>query len=630
MVASDASRTFISDADAEDDALAFEPYVQGLVNLIADRTTEAPLTLGVLGSWGTGKTSLLRQIRRKLRDGPRQFDHRKTSDRTLWINVWELSLQGDLTRSFLQTLLTECRRRLPWHRRLQFDLYLLRRRLDGGAVLRQLAQNSYRLVIAAVPIIVAALQPSFIHVDTTTGWLATTALGLWLLVKPLLEVARDKVSLDLGTILEKQPYDLQVSVLRTLSEDFERLVHLWVGDDGRLVVFVDDLDRCSPQLIPGVLEAIKLFLTIKRCIYVLALDEDVIAGSIQSAYAGVDGKRYLEKIVQLPFMLPSIDANQIVDYVKTFNAAWPGGDDRCADIFAHGLPPNPRLIKRAVNVFLLLSGFVRHRQGIGDLVTPLRLAKVVALQTGYAAVFERLRDAPDLIKRLESASLEGSSGGPPALGGVAAPDDVRQQRFFFELFRVFKDEPSARFAELSTEELARFFSLAGRVASGAASDVSAQSSLTELVRRYHTIRSTQPSGGRRTRAMTDVVTEMVALAASLGDFDVRSALASAESGWRLAAYAFLYARPDSNWLKELVATLTQREDRPFGQYWALQAVAALIKQAHARGVTIDASIASDLRAMLEGVRSDTDPSRYNSLTNILESLETGVPNTPQA
>jgi len=130
--------------------------------------------------------------------------------------------------------------------------------------------------------------------------------------------------------------------------------------------------------------------------------------------------------------------------------------------------------------------------------------------------------------------------------------------------------------------------------------------------------------------MTDVVTEMVALAASLGDFDVRSALASAESGWRLAAYAFLYARPDSNWLKELVATLTQREDKPFGQYWALQAVAALIKQAHARGVTIDASIASDLRAMLEGVRSDTDPSRYNSLTNILESLETGVPNTPQA
>src|SRR5215471_16246405 len=100
--------TFISDADAKTDALEFKPYVEGLASLITNPDTETPLTVGVLGSWGTGKTSLLRQLRDTLEDpnGPAPFDGR-SDNHTLWLNVWELSLQGNLTRSFLQALLTD-------------------------------------------------------------------------------------------------------------------------------------------------------------------------------------------------------------------------------------------------------------------------------------------------------------------------------------------------------------------------------------------------------------------------------------------------------------------------------------------------------------------------------------------
>ena len=61
-----------------------------------------------------------------------------------------------------------------------------------------------------------------------------------------------------------------------LQERFKDMVEVLVGIDGRLVVFIDDLDRCTPDKVPEVLEAIKLFTTTPRCVYVLGLDHDIV------------------------------------------------------------------------------------------------------------------------------------------------------------------------------------------------------------------------------------------------------------------------------------------------------------------------------------------------------------------
>jgi hypothetical protein len=96
--------------------------------------------------------------------------------------------------------------------------------------------------------------------------------------------------------------------------------------------------------------------------------------------------------------------------------------------------------------------------------------------------------------------------------------------------------------------------------------------LDNLTQQYNEIRATQFASSQRTLAMTRVIREMIRLAPQLHSFDWQSGLKSGDSGVRLAAYAFLYVRPTLEAVEALVRATTQVEDKPFGQYWALQAL----------------------------------------------------------
>ncbi|TDC13231.1 hypothetical protein E1265_28320 [Streptomyces sp. 8K308] len=99
--------------------------------------------------------------------------------------------------------------------------------------------------------------------------------------------------------------------VNVFEQEFADAVSEFVGDGGRLVVFIDDLDRCAPEVAVTVLESLKLFTGDSRCVFVLAMDYDLlsaVAARKFGARAPVDGAAYLEKIVQLPFFLPEVKA----------------------------------------------------------------------------------------------------------------------------------------------------------------------------------------------------------------------------------------------------------------------------------------------------------------------------------
>lgn len=103
----------------------------------------------------------------------------------------------------------------------------------------------------------------------------------------------------------------------------------------------------------------------------------------------------------------------------------------------------------------------------------------------------------------------------------------------------------------------------------------AQDAADEIAARaeeYNNIRKTQPSSDARTNAMTKVVSRMVDVVRRTQSFDLVSALAGENRGLRLFSYAFLYERPDGTFLLPLVESVTTIEDKPFGQYWGLQAL----------------------------------------------------------
>jgi hypothetical protein len=102
------------------------------------------------------------------------------------------------------------------------------------------------------------------------------------------------------------------------------------------------------------------------------------------------------------------------------------------------------------------------------------------------------------------------------------------------------------------------------------------SQVTRLAEEYVRIRKEQPSGDARTAAMTDVVRRMMDVSKSSEAFDVRSALRDADRGRRLFGYAYCFARPDASQLEPLVESVTRLEDKPFGQYWGLQALGRVL------------------------------------------------------
>jgi Cdc6-like AAA superfamily ATPase len=341
----------------EDDRFDFRDYAE----VLADRARKAepPLTIGLYGSWGSGKTSLMKLIGEELRLSVRadqigiieqlpewsgrpellksiekspearispflirvfkflfRIEGKVQEIESIWINVWQLSNQEEVWQAFLQALFNRVNRKLPWRKRVQW------RKLG-----RELLVNSYRIVIVIIPIILGGLigKPDASWVDvintltnpissTPVGSLTSFGLFLWLLVKPAVEASREVVDIDLKSMLKYGSYKEQITELMKLQDDFAGMVADLVGKEGRLVVFIDDLDRCTPDKIPDLLEAIKLFTTMPKCVYVLGLDHDIVRQGIFKKYRFEDkreAEEYLEKIVQVPFHLPPLDEGKI-------------------------------------------------------------------------------------------------------------------------------------------------------------------------------------------------------------------------------------------------------------------------------------------------------------------------------
>ena len=113
----------------------------------------------------------------------------------------------------------------------------------------------------------------------------------------------------------------------------------------------------------------------------------------------ISGADYLEKIIQVPFHLPPIAPENLRDYIDALFRDCAGGcPDGMADIFVIGLEPNPRKVKRAINVFRILWTVARRREE--DISAEL-MAKLVVIQTRSSELFAAVKQNPAVLQVLE-------------------------------------------------------------------------------------------------------------------------------------------------------------------------------------------------------------------------------------
>ncbi|MEA3351746.1 MAG: SUMF1/EgtB/PvdO family nonheme iron enzyme [Chloroflexota bacterium] len=448
--------TILDDHPTTKDLLDFAPYREILVDILRDADTSTPLTIGLFGSWGSGKTSLMRMLQDKINEP------NNTSYFTVWFNAWKYNHEDALWRALILRVLDELRTKAYQQQaendnkisnldadldRLEESLYrtveweeLGRWTLDWAKALRNTTEEAAEIALAFVP----------------------GGTPLVNIIKKTTEAITGEKSQSIADTFRQEAKTYRRQKLRSL-EQFERefqtlLQQHIVNKGGRLIVFIDDLDRCLPEKSIDVLEGIKLFLDVPGCIFVLALDRDVVIKTLQTRYQDrIKPRQYLEKIIQVPFQLPPIEKSYMQQYIDTLVPNLPS--HQCAEIFAAGLSPSPREVKRVINIFILLWKLAQHK--LPQEIQPARLAKLVTIQHRYPKLYELLREMPHLLRDLETycrAESENEidatviSEVDPAIPTQLHPF-VRQANLRQLLGMYPPDTPDTNFADLSLQEI---------------------------------------------------------------------------------------------------------------------------------------------------------------------------------
>jgi hypothetical protein len=285
-----------SDNETDIDLLGYHHLVGAVVGIV--RTDYLlPATIGVFGDWGSGKSSLVQMACAELRAD----DH---TTLVLPFNGWLFEGYEDAKIALMGTI------------------------VDGLASRRTLTAKGKDLVlrlVGRINFMRAAGSAIRLGAAYLTGGLPGLALGaapdFAAIGAGVLEKAKDVKPEDLSEFLRDQDPGQQARRnVREFRDDFSKLLDETKLQ--RLVVVVDDLDRCNPDTIIETLEAIKLFLFVPKTAFVVGADERLVRYAVRRRFPELPGdnaevgRDYLEKLIQFPVRIPPMGRAETDTYLK--------------------------------------------------------------------------------------------------------------------------------------------------------------------------------------------------------------------------------------------------------------------------------------------------------------------------
>jgi hypothetical protein len=286
-----------SDNESDIDLLQYK-YMASAAQRIVTSPSLSPTTIGFFGDWGSGKSTLIRMLRTEL--------EQDKSILCLTFNGWLFEGYDDAKTALMGSILDEIQDRIKDDKGVAATAMGLVTKLMRRVDWLHLAGLAGKYALPAVV--------GFPHVSAALA--GADAL------KFVAEKTKE-VDLDQAKKLLKEAPEGQENIRRNIRDfrkDFEEL--LTASKISRLVVFVDDLDRCLPDTIIETLEAIKLFLFVKGTAFVLAADERLVQYAVRQRFPELPGtetevgRDYLEKLIQIPLRIPPLSGPEIHSYIN--------------------------------------------------------------------------------------------------------------------------------------------------------------------------------------------------------------------------------------------------------------------------------------------------------------------------
>ena len=419
----------IPDHETEVDFLNCEAISKTVVELLKDNRNRA-LTIGIHGDWGAGKSSILKMVESDL-DQDDQVA-------VLWFNGWTFEGFDDAKIVLIESTITELCRQKSGNAKLKDIGKRLLKRVDWLKVAKKSSGLAFNVITGL---------PSPDQIETAVSALKNFPQD----ISP--EDVPKKLDEVVGYLKPKEEGENLPDTIHAFRNDFQALLDEAKID--QLVVLIDDLDRCLPSTAIETLEAIRLFLFVPKTAFVIGADETMIEYAVRQHFPDLPvasgplpyARNYLEKLVQIPFRIPPLGAQETRNYVTLLLVQSIVGEEhegfilllkkakesmqkpwlstglsqsdiqsveqskrealdsafilaqQIAPILADGTKGNPRQIKRFLNA-LLVRQVIAKARGFGDLINQRVLAKLMLAE----------RFQPDFYDHIASQAMISDDG----------------------------------------------------------------------------------------------------------------------------------------------------------------------------------------------------------------------------
>ncbi len=375
-----------------DDTLGYKAYAYAIYRFMTHPQTQPPLAISIQAPWGGGKTSLMRMIQNRLdpdavelaEHAPGEPKRRMTVGKamqeidkwirqqaeplpaidppagdeerrfSIWFNAWKYESGTQIWAGLADAIMRQVAARLRADQRELFWLRLNLKRLDPDAVRRRVYDRvfgaAWRLARGWLGLAAAGLAASAsvafagLH---AVGWVGAglstiggIVVGLLKYGKAEHDATEEAADVTLGAFLSVPDYRAELGFVHHVDADLRRVLDTVPGSMKPLVIFVDDLDRCSPTKVAEVVEGVNLFLAgeLPSCLFVLGMDAEMVAAALQAHHremcaalppdAAIPvGWRFMDKFVQLPFVIPPAEPNDLTAYATALTTPPPSREE---------------------------------------------------------------------------------------------------------------------------------------------------------------------------------------------------------------------------------------------------------------------------------------------------------------
>lgn len=345
----------------QEDLFGIKVYQDALIKYI--KLTDTPITIALQGEWGSGKTSLMNLLRWNLCevDSAMYFP--------VWINTWQYSLMKTPQQAIISIL--------------------------EGIVNQIGALNPN-----------AKKNESMKKIGGLFKKMATVGA----------KVAVGVAGIDGGVVDDIVGTDQAQSDINQLKEEIGKLINEALEMDPTkqgFTFYIDDLDRIDPPVAVEILELLKNIFDLEKCVFILAIDYDVVIKGLKPKFGELTEKNerefrsFFDKIIQLPFSMPVasynvdtflVDALRKIEFfndedLKDINLA-----ENLSEVARLSVGSNPRSLKRLTNTLSLISIINAEKSseiGNNDIQNKTLNFALVCMQIAYPYIYNQLTEEPD-------------------------------------------------------------------------------------------------------------------------------------------------------------------------------------------------------------------------------------------